>query len=105
MEIIKKHNPNLVVSIHMNSFKDSSISGANCFYKIDDGASMNCANLIQRDDDKEDAVKQRLDIYYKNAEVVLNYYAKNNKLRVEKAGDKIGRTSKDVIADLVNDLK
>ena len=48
MEIIKKHNPNLVVSIHMNSFKDSSISGANCFYKIDDGASMNCANLIQK---------------------------------------------------------
>lgn len=61
--------------------------------------------VVQRDDDKEDAVKQRLDIYYKNAEVVLNYYAKNNKLRIEKAGDKIGRTSKDVTNDLINDLK
>ena len=61
--------------------------------------------VVQREDDKEDAVKQRLDIYYKNAEVILNYYAKNNKLRVEKAGDKIGRTSKDVTNDLVKDLK
>ena len=61
--------------------------------------------VVQRDDDKEDAVKQRLDIYYKNAEVVLNYYAKNNKLRIEKAGDKIGRTSKDVTNDLINELK
>lgn len=48
MEIIKKHNPNLVVSVHMNSFRDDSVSGANCFYKIDDEASFNCANLIQK---------------------------------------------------------
>lgn len=61
--------------------------------------------VVQRDDDKEDAVKQRLDIYYKNAEVVLNHYAKDGKLRVEKAGDKIGRTSKVVTADLIRDLK
>jgi len=47
MEIIKKANPNLVVSIHMNSFNDSSVVGANSFFKIDDEASENCANLIQ----------------------------------------------------------
>ena len=45
---IKEANPNLVVSVHMNSFADKSVSGANCFYKIDDEASMNCANLIQK---------------------------------------------------------
>lgn len=61
--------------------------------------------VVQRDDDKEDAVRQRLDIYYANAEVVLNHYAKDGKLRVEKAGDKIGRTSKEVTADLIRDLK
>ena len=61
--------------------------------------------VVQRDDDKEDAVRQRLDIYYANAEVVLNHYAKDAKLRVEKAGDKIGRTSKEVTADLIRDLK
>ncbi len=61
--------------------------------------------VVQRDDDKEDAVKQRLDIYYKNAEVILNYYNKDGKLRVEKAGDKIGRTSKEVTKDLIEALK
>ena len=48
MEMIKKVNPNLVISIHMNSFADKSVSGANCFYKIDDEASIKCANLIQK---------------------------------------------------------
>lgn len=48
MEIIKKNNPNLVISVHMNSFSDQSVRGANCFYKIDDEASRHCANLIQK---------------------------------------------------------
>lgn len=48
MKKIKEANPNLVVSIHMNSFADKNVSGANCFYKIDDEASMNCANIIQK---------------------------------------------------------
>ena len=61
--------------------------------------------VVQRDDDKEEAVNQRLDIYYNNEKVILDYYRAKDKLRIEKAGDKIGRTSKDVIADLVNDLK
>lgn len=48
MERIKQANPNLVISIHMNSFADKSVYGANCFYKIDDEASEECANLIQK---------------------------------------------------------
>ena len=61
--------------------------------------------VVQREDDKEEAVKQRLDIYYKNADVVLNYYANTNKLRIEKAGDKVGRPSSEVTNDLINELK
>lgn len=61
--------------------------------------------VVQRDDDKEDAVKQRLDIYYSNEKVILDYYRAKDKLRIEKAGDSIGRTSKDVLVDLVRDLK
>lgn len=61
--------------------------------------------VVQRDDDKPDAVKERLDIYYANAEVVTSYYDAQGKLRNEVAGDKVGRTSKDVIVDLINDLK
>lgn len=48
MKIIKNANPNLVISIHMNSFQDSSVYGANCFYKIDDQSSKTCASLIQK---------------------------------------------------------
>lgn len=61
--------------------------------------------VVQRDDDKEEAVKQRLDIYYNNEKVILDYYRAKNKLRIEKAGDKIGRTSRDVVADLIRELK
>ena len=61
--------------------------------------------VVQRDDDKEEAVNQRLDIYYTNEKVILDYYKAKDKLRIEKAGDKIGRTSKDVVEDLVRDLK
>lgn len=48
MNIIKKANPTLVVSIHMNSFSSSSVHGANTYFREGDAASENCANLIQR---------------------------------------------------------
>ena len=48
MKVIKQANPNLVISIHMNSFFDSSIKGAMCYYKVDDQASKQCGDLIQQ---------------------------------------------------------
>lgn len=63
------------------------------------------AEVVQRDDDKPDSVKERLNIYYSNAEIVTAYYNDQGKLRNEVAGDKAGRTSYDVIEDLVKDLK
>ena len=47
-EIIKKANPNLMISIHMNSFKDKSAHGASTYYRKDDSASQTAANLIQQ---------------------------------------------------------
>lgn len=61
--------------------------------------------VIQRADDIPEAVKTRLDIYYVNEKPVLEYYKKSGVLRVEKAGDKVGRTSKDVTEDLLKELK
>lgn len=46
--IIKRTNPNLVVSVHMNSFRDKSASGANTYYRLGDKASCDIANLIQK---------------------------------------------------------
>lgn len=45
--IIQNANPNLVISIHMNSFSSSEARGALTYYRNGDEASKNCANLIQ----------------------------------------------------------
>ncbi len=46
-EIIKKANPNLMISIHMNSFKDKSAKGASTYYRKDDKSGQAVADLIQ----------------------------------------------------------
>ncbi len=48
MQIIKKANPNLVVSIHMNSFRDSSAWGSTTYYRVDDESSKKVGDLIQK---------------------------------------------------------
>ena len=48
MKIIKQSNPNLMVSIHMNSFSDRSSSGAVTYYRINDEASKTVADLVQK---------------------------------------------------------
>lgn len=73
--------------------------------KVDGICDICGGQVVQRADDTEDAVRQRLNIYYTNEKAVLDYYEKQDKLIVEKAGDKIGRTSKDVAYDLVQKLK
>ena len=47
-KIIKKVNPNLVISIHMNSFLQLSAKGALTYYRAGDEASKYCADLIQK---------------------------------------------------------
>lgn len=47
MNIIKNANPNLVISIHMNSFSDRSISGASTFYRKGDESGKQISDLIQ----------------------------------------------------------
>ena len=46
-DIIKKVKPNLVVSIHLNSFTDNSASGAQVFYKIGSDISKELAQSLQ----------------------------------------------------------
>ena len=47
-KIIQDANPNLVISIHMNSFPTASAKGATTYYRADDRASEICADLIQK---------------------------------------------------------
>lgn len=47
LRVIKQANPNLVISIHMNSFTDKSAYGAMTYYRKDDESGKNVADLIQ----------------------------------------------------------
>ena len=47
IDLIKKHTPTLVVSIHQNSYPDPSVIGAQCFYHKESEASRTLATLLQ----------------------------------------------------------
>ncbi|PNS00007.1 adenylate kinase [Petrotoga miotherma DSM 10691] len=48
--------------------------------KEDEKCDVCGTKLIQRDDDKEDVVRERYKVYKKNTEPVIEYYRKNNKI-------------------------
>lgn len=47
IDLIKKYNPDLVVSIHQNSYPDPSVIGAQCFYYKDSVEGEHLAQLLQ----------------------------------------------------------
>lgn len=47
MEIINNTSPDMIISIHQNSFSDSSQKGAQAFYQEGDEVSMNFASSVQ----------------------------------------------------------
>ncbi|MCL2621469.1 MAG: N-acetylmuramoyl-L-alanine amidase [Firmicutes bacterium] len=46
--IIEKEKPNLVISIHLNTFPSSSVNGAQVFYRFNNEGGAKFANSIQR---------------------------------------------------------
>ena len=52
------------------------------FYPPEKAGICSCgANLIQREDDKEEVVKKRIETYHKQTSPLINYYEKNALLR------------------------
>ena len=71
-----------------------SCKGCNAIYNIEfeppkvEGVCDNCGGeLYQREDQKPEVVENRLNVYGKSAQALINYYEKNGVLRTEKAGD------------------
>ena len=61
----------------------------------------NCnANVIQREDDKEEIVRQILETYHKQTEPLIEYYTKKGKLVTVKGREKIEDTTNEVIKAL-----
>ena len=61
--------------------------------------------LYQREDQKPKVVQNRLEVYRNTAEELIKYYENKGVLRTEKAGDKAGRTSYDVAAEIEKDIR
>lgn len=61
--------------------------------------------LYQREDQKPEVVQNRLEVYRNIAEELIKYYENKGVLRTEKAGDKAGRTSYDVAAEIEKDIR
>ncbi|MGN1310666.1 MAG: adenylate kinase [Clostridia bacterium] len=60
--------------------------------------------LYQREDQKPEVVQNRLEVYSKTAEELINYYKNANVLVSKKAGDKAGKTSYDVAREIEETL-
>lgn len=63
----------------------------------EDGICDSCAgNLIQRDDDKSETIKKRLEVFQENTEPLRDYYKKRGILRQQKGQGDIQNIFKDV---------
>ena len=61
--------------------------------------------LYQREDQKPEVVQNRLEVYSKTAQELIEYYTDANVLVTKKAGDKAGKTSYDVAREIEDYLK
>ena len=89
-----------------------SCRGCNEIYNVvfnpskEEGICDKCGGeLYQREDQKPEIVQNRLEVYSKTAEELIQYYEKANVLVSKKAGDKAGKTSYDVAREIEETLK
>lgn len=61
--------------------------------------------LYQREDQKPEVVQNRLQVYSKTAEELINHYKEANVLYDAKAGDSVGKTSYDVAKEVEEYIK
>lgn len=64
-----------------------------------------CANLVQRDDDKEDVIMHRLATYHETTEPLKDFYAAQGKLVTAVGQEEIADTIKEVDAALAKIIK
>jgi len=61
--------------------------------------------LYQREDQKPEVVENRLKVYSESAQELINYYENSGILYNAKAGDKVGKTTYDVVKEVEEYLK
>lgn len=66
-----------------------------------EGKCDNCGGeLYQREDQKPEVVQNRLEVYKQSADELIKYYTDKKVIYNAKAGDKIGKTSYDVVKEV-----
>jgi adenylate kinase len=71
-----------------------------------EGICDNCGHeLIHRDDDKEETIKDRFQTYLKQTSPLIEYYEKKGVLRTEEVSKKINRMGKEVAEDIVQEYQ
>lgn len=64
------------------------------------------AELVQRGDDADStAIQNRLDIYDEKTLPLVEFYSKKGVLRTEEISEKTGRLGKDVVEDILKEIK
>lgn len=63
------------------------------------------SELITRADDTEEAIKVRLENYFKLTNPLTDYYEKKGIIRTEQVSETINRMGKDVAEDIANEMK
>lgn len=122
-KLLSKNNYKVDVAINLSLADDEVIkrisrrrccSNKDCgeIYNLDfkppikDGICDKCGNsLIQRDDDKEETVKRRLEIYHETSEELINYYKNQGVLNTIELGKDKSITSNEVAKELIEKLK
>jgi len=64
--------------------------------KVDGKCDLDSAKLIQRDDDKEETIRNRLATYHAQSEPLIEYYSRQGKLANVEGSYSIERTTEDV---------
>lgn len=63
------------------------------------------SNLIQRKDDNEEVMNNRLDTYFKQTQPIIDFYKEREILYTSEVSIKIGKMGTDVARDLIEKLK
>ena len=120
---LKKKNEKIDIAVELDLSDDDIIkriitrrecSNPNCreVYNLDfkkpfiDGVCDKCgAKIIQREDDKEETVKERLKTYHDTSEKLIEYYKEKDLLYAVKLNINSGKTSEDVAKEIEEKFK
>lgn len=85
------------LSLRRQCSKCGKIYGLDVPPKEEGKCDLDGANLVQRDDDREEVIRERLNTYKKQTEPLIEFYKQRNLLRVVDGEQKIPKILEDIL--------